>query len=71
MEVGPADCNQLIRVAKSNTLILSSSASIHLPHLVLSLFATVPSLQGVQELAPSRLMLFPSQDTQNVPLTGR
>ena len=53
-------------------VIFCYSANIHLPmHLVLSSFATVRASQGVQELAPSGLMLFPSQDKQNVPFTGR
>ena len=47
------------------------SANIHLLQFVLSSFATVRASQGVQELAPSGLMLFPSQDEQNVPFTGR
>ena len=46
-------------------------AYIHLLQFVLSSFATVRASQGVQELAPSGLMLFPSQDKQNVPFTGR
>ena len=44
---------------------------LKLPHSVFSSFATVLVSQGVQELEPSVLMVFPSQGLQYVLLTVR
>ena len=46
------------------------SVQLYVPHSVLSLTATLPAAQDVQELAPSVLMVFPSQILQNVLLAG-
>jgi hypothetical protein len=43
----------------------------NVPQEVLSAFANVLVWQGVQELAPSVLIVFPSQGKQDVSLAGK
>jgi hypothetical protein len=43
---------------------------LNVPHSVLISLATLPAAQGVQELAPSVLTVFPSQRLQNVLFSG-